>query len=115
MSTFTKVKLSGSTNGRGVKIAATATAGTTLHTADATALDEVWLYLQNNDAAVPIQVTIECGGTGSPDDLIIVTVPAKSGLALVIPGLVLTGSVVVAAFASVANKVIAFGFVNRIS
>ena len=38
MATFTKVKLSGSTNGRGIAVAATATLGTTIHAAHATAL-----------------------------------------------------------------------------
>ena len=33
MATFTKLKLSGSTDGKAIKVAATATAGTTIHTA----------------------------------------------------------------------------------
>lgn len=111
---FTKVKLTGSTNGRGIKVAATATAGTLLHTADATALDEIWIYLQNN-GTLEIQTTIEFGGVTVPDDNIILSVPVKSGLVLAVPGLLVTGSVVVRAFAGTANLVVAYGFVNRIS
>jgi hypothetical protein len=37
--TFSKLVLSGSTNGKAVKVVQTATAGTTIHTAHATALD----------------------------------------------------------------------------
>lgn len=114
MATFTKVKLSGSTNGRGIKVAATATAGTLLHTADATALDEIWLYLQN-DGTLEIQTTIEFGGVTVPDDNIILSIPVKSGLILAVPGLLVTGSVVVRAFAGTANLIVAYGFVNRIA
>ncbi|NBV35786.1 MAG: hypothetical protein EBR94_00725 [Bacteroidetes bacterium] len=37
MATFSKIALSGSTDGRMIKVAATATAGTTLHTGSTTA------------------------------------------------------------------------------
>ena len=43
MATYTVLKLSGGTDGKNIKVAATATAGTLLHTAHATALDRVWL------------------------------------------------------------------------
>ena len=45
MATYSKQKLSDSTNGRNIKVAATATAGTAIHTAVAGAsdLDEIWL------------------------------------------------------------------------
>jgi hypothetical protein len=114
MSTFSKVKLSASTDGRGVKVAATSSAGTTIHTADATALDEVWLYAYNSDTA-PITLTIQLGGTSTPDDDIKATLVPQPGLNLIVPGLILTNSVVVKAYASTANKVILYGFVNRIS
>jgi hypothetical protein len=106
--------LSGSTNGRPVKVVATATAGTTIHTAHATSIDEVWLWAVNTDTTAR-KLTIEFGGTSSPDDLIEVTIPAEGGLVLVVPGLVVTGSVVVRAFCATANVVNVVGFVNRIS
>jgi hypothetical protein len=51
MATFSKIVLSGSTDGRMIKVAATATAGTTIHTGSATAttFDEIWLYAVNSD------------------------------------------------------------------
>lgn len=111
---ITKLKLSGSTDGRMVKVAATATAGTTIHTAHATNLDEVWLWAVNSDTT-DRKLTIEFGGTSSPDDLIELTLSAESGLTLIVPGLILTNSVVVRAFAATANVANIAGFVNRIA
>lgn len=112
--TISKLKLSGSTDGRGVKVAATASAGTTIHAAHATALDEVWLWCVNSDTAAR-KLTVQLGGTSDPDDSIEVTIPAESGLVLVVPGLVVSNSVVVRAFAESANVLIVHGFVNRIA
>lgn len=112
---FTKVKLSGSTDGRQIKVVATATPGTTVHTAHATALDEIWLWAVNSSAN-PVKLTIEYGGTSSPDDLIEQTIEPESGLIILVPGSSpLTNSVVTAAFASVANVVMIQGYVNRIT
>ena len=119
MASFSKIVLSGSTDGRAIKVAATATPGTTIHTASATATDydEIWLYAQNTDTTAR-KLTIEWGGTSSPDDLIEITIPAESGLTLVAPGLVLKGNatpLVVSAFAATADVVTVHGYVNRIS
>lgn len=114
MTTYSKVKLSGSTDGRAVEVAATATPGTTIHTADATALDEIWLYLHNT-SLLGVDVTIQWGGVASPDDTLMLTIAPREGLVLAVPGLLLTNSLVLKSFASVTNVVLAFGFVNRIS
>ncbi len=119
MATFTKSKLSGSTDGRGVKVVATASAGTTIHTGSGTATtyDEVWLYAINTDST-DRKLTIEWGGTTSPDDLIEQTITAESGLTLIAPGLVLKGNaspLVIKAFAAAANVVIIHGFINQIT
>ncbi len=114
MTTITKLNLSGSTSGRPVKVVATATAGTLVHTAHATDLDELWLWAVNSDT-VDRKLTIEAGGVTAPDDLIEFTVPAEDGLHLVIPGIPYTGSVVVRAFAAAANVVTVSGYVNRIT
>ena len=114
MATYTKVKLSGSTDGRMIKVAATATLGTTIHTAHATSLDEIWLYAVNSDT-VDRKLTIEYGGATAPDNLIEVTIPAESGLILVCPGLILSNSLVVTAFAATANVIMIGGYVNRVS
>jgi hypothetical protein len=114
MATFTKAKLSGSTDGKQIKVVQTATAGTTIHTADATALDEIWLWAYNSDTA-DRELTIEWGEATAPDGNIKVTIPFKTGYVLVIPGLLLTNSAVVKAFAASANVIMINGYVNRIT
>lgn len=121
MATFSKQKLSGSTNGRGIAVVATATTGTTIHATgtSATTIDEIWLYA-NNIHSSAVTLTIEFGGTTVTSDLIQQSVAATpSGLVLVCAGLILTGTGSVAttitAFASVASKIEIFGFVNRIA
>ena len=118
MATAVKRKLSGSTDGRGIKVVATATAGTTIHTAVAGTtvgtFDEIWLFAYNSDASNQ-ELTIEFGGTTAPDDNIKVTVAAKAGLMLVVPGLILQNSSVVKAFAAAANVIVITGFVNAIT
>ena len=114
MTTIVKTVLSGSTNGRGVKVVATASAGTTIHTAHSTSEDEIWLYAQNTDST-DRKLTIQWGGVTSPDDEIEFTVKAEDGLYLVVPGLILTGGLVVRAFCASANVVIIQGFVSRIT
>lgn len=111
--TFTKLKLSGSTDGKQIKVAATATAGTTIHTAHSTSLDEVWLWAVNSSTSA-VKLTIEWGEATAPDGNVEVTVPAEAGYMLVIPGVVLTNSLVVKAFAATANVILINGYVNRI-
>jgi len=111
---ISKVLLSGGTNGRNVKIAATSSPGTTIHTADASAYDEVWLWACNTSSS-DVLLTVQLGGTSSPDDDIVLVIPAQSGYFLVVPGLPLTGSVVVKAFAATANVININGYVNRIT
>lgn len=112
--TFNKIKLSGSTDGKQIKVVQTATAGTTIHTAHATNLDEIWLYAVNSSGA-SVKLTIEWGEATAPDGNIEVSINAESGYTLVVPGLVLTNSLVVKAFAGTANVILINGFVNRIT
>jgi len=120
MATYNKITLSGSTDGRGIKVAATATPGTTIHTGSATATtyDEIWLYAQNTDTTAR-KLTVEWGGTTSPDDLLEVTIAAESGLVLIAPGLIIKGNasaaLVVKAFAATADVITVHGYVNRIT
>lgn len=115
--TYTKTVLSGSTHGKGIKIAATATPGTLIHTAIAstTDMDEVWLWCSNLDSSART-ITVEWGGTTDPDDLTQKTasVAANSSMLLLIPGLILRNALVVRAFGSVADVLIVAGYVNRI-
>lgn len=119
MATYSKIKLSGSTDGKLIKVAATATAGTTIHTGSSTTttIDEVWLYAVNSDTT-DRKLTIEFGGTSAPDDLIEQTITAESGLILVVAGLIIVGNatpLVVRAFAASTNVVMIGGYVNRIT
>ena len=119
MATFTKKILSGSTDGRAVKVAATSGTGTTIHTGSSTAttIDEIWLYAVNSSAS-SVKLTVQWGGTTDPDDLIELTVLAEAGLVTVAPGLVLKGNatpLVVHAFAATANVITIHGFVNQIA
>ena len=114
MATYSKVQLSGVTTGKNIKVVATATLGTTIHTAHASSIDELWLWAVNSDTT-DRKLTIEFGAAASPDDLVEYTVPAEDGLHLIIPGLTLTNSLVVRAFAASANVILINGFVNRIT
>lgn len=120
MAVFTKQLLSGSTQGRAIKVAATASAGTTIHTTgtSSTVIDEVWLYAYNSSTG-PITLTIQYGGTTAVDNDIRLDIPPTSGLTLVVPGLILTGTGsagnTVAAYAGTTNVITISGYVNRIS
>jgi hypothetical protein len=113
MATFTKQILSGSTDGKAVKVAATATAGTLIHTGSATVttIDEVWLYAVNSSAS-DVKLTIEWGEATAPDGNIELSVTAESGLVLVVPGLLVKGNataLTVKAFAATANVICCTG------
>lgn len=110
---ITKTIPSGSTDGKPVKIAQTATAGTLFHTADASAKDEIWMWVTNTDT-VDRKVTVEFGGATAPDWNIVMTIPTGD-VALVIPGVPLTNSTTCKAFAAAANVLNMFGYINRIS
>jgi hypothetical protein len=120
MATYSKVLLSGSTQGKAIKVAATASAGTTIHATgtSATIEDEIWLYAYNSSSAT-VTLTIQFGGTTAVDNDIKLSIPATSGLTLVVPGLILTGTGsaanTVAAYAATTNVITISGYVNRIA
>ena len=117
MATFTKTLLSGSTQGKAIKVVATATAGTTIHTAvsGTASLDEVWLYAHNSSAST-VKLTLEWGEATAPDGNIEINIGAEgAGLVLVAPGILLQNSLIIKAFAGTANVVTLTGYVNRIS
>ena len=115
MATYSKELLSGSTQGKGVLVVATSTAGTTIHTAVAgtTDVDEIWLYAVNAHTA-DIKLTLEWGEATEPTGNIEITVPSEAGLMLLTPGLLLQNGLVVKAFAGTASEVVIHGWVNRI-
>ncbi len=116
MATFAPVHASDSTSGRMIKVVATATPGTALHTAvtGTTDFDEIVISAMNSDT-VPRLLTIELGGTTDPDDLIEMTIPAQDGLHIVVPkGTTrLNGAVTVAAFAAAANVIVCLIAIDR--
>lgn len=119
MATYAKNLLSESVNGKAVKVAQTASPGTLIHTGstNTAVTDEVWLYAVNSDTT-PRKLTVQWGGTASPDDEIEVTIPSESGLVLVAPGLLLKGAataLVIRAFASAGNVITLHGYANRIT
>lgn len=120
MAVYSKVALSGSTQGKGIKVVQTASTGTTIHATGTSSsiIDEIWLYAYNSHTA-SVGLTIQFGGTTSPDNSIKLSIPADSGLTLVVPGLILTGTGSAAntvyAFAGTANVVTISGYVNRIT
>jgi hypothetical protein len=109
---YTREPLSGSTHGRGIKVVATGTPGTTIHTGQAstTLTDVVTLYCCNTDT-VTRRVTLEWGGTTSVDDNLIFDIPPKSTVPIV-PDLIIRNSLIIKAFCDTANIVSIFGFIN---
>ena len=119
MATFTKNKLSGSTDGLPIRVSGTNSAGAiTVHTAvagtTAGVFDEIWIYA-NNTGASAVKLTIEYGTATAVDGNIELTIAAEAGLVLVIPGLILQNAKVVEAFAGTADVILLTGFVNSIT
>lgn len=119
MASFSKLILTGSTNGRGIQVNATTSPGTTVHTGSTTVtdFDEVWLYA-NNSGTADVKLTVEWGGTSVPADHIEVTIPGESGLVPIAPGLLVKGAataLIIRAFAGTASVINLHGYVNRIS
>ena len=113
---YSKAPLSGSTHGRGIKVSATSIgSGTTIHTgvASTSDIDLVTLFAYNDDT-VPRVLTLGWGGTTDPDDLIIVTIAAQAGLALIVTDMPIRNSLVVKAAGSAADVIVLFGSVNQI-
>lgn len=116
--TMSKIPLSASTNGRGIKVTTVAPidgSDTTIHAAVAgtSDTDYITLYVYNDDT-VTRRLEIGWGGTTDPDDLIIQDVPSKQGLFLVVADLPLRNGLVVVASAEAANVLVIYGHVTRI-
>ena len=119
MATFTKNKLSGSTDGKAVKVTGTSSgASVTVHTAVAGTtsgvFDEIWIYA-NNTSATTVKLTLEWGTTSAADGNIELNVAGESGLVLVVAGLILQNSLIVKAFAGTGDVILLTGYVNSIT
>ena len=112
-----KRKLSGSTDGIGISITQTATAGNTIHTAvawtTAGTYDEIWLRATNNHTAA-VNLTIEYGNATATNN-INMSIPSKTWLYLVCPWLILQNWGTVKAFAWTTAVITIDWFVNSIS
>ena|SRR3990167_8099252 len=109
--------LSGSTNGKPIKVVATATPGTTIHTAvtGTASVDIMRLVAHNSDTSART-LTVEFGGATDPDDLIVKTmsIPANSSVPVVVD-IPLQNALVIKAFASAASVVTITGEVKNIT
>lgn len=106
--------LSGSTSGRPIKVAATGTPGTLIHTAvSGSAQFDGLCIFANNTSNAAVMLTLEWGGTTSPDDLNEISIPGEHGKFLVVNGDKLNGGVAVRAFAGSANVINITGWVER--
>jgi hypothetical protein len=118
MASYSRQLLSGSTNGRNIPVAATATPGTLLHTAIAgtTSFDEVYLWAANVTGSAAT-LTIEFGGVLDPGDHLVkaYSIPANSAPIPICTGQVLQNGLVCRAFSGTASAINISGFVNRIS
>ena len=111
MATFSKQTFS-----EGVSLLVTGTTTSfakTIHTVPSNVKDEIWIYGTNNDVS-SVNLTIEFGNNETKNN-IKQSIPATSGLTILIPGLVLTASQTVKAFAATTEKITLHGYVNRIS
>lgn len=117
MATYSRLLLSGSTNGREIPVAAIVTPGTLLHTAvaGAASFDELYLWASNVTGAAAT-LTIEWGGVLDPGDHMTkaVSIPANSPPIPIVTGQVMNNSLVTRAFSGTASAINISGYVNRI-
>ena len=118
MATYSRILLSGSTNGREIPVAATATPGTLIHTsvAGAASFDEIYLWASNVTGSAAT-LTLEWGGVTDPGDHLVksVSIPANSPPIPIATGQVLNNSLVLRAFSGTASAINVGGYVNRIA
>lgn len=118
MATATKIKLSGSTDGKGIKVTTASPldgSDTTIHTAvsGTTDYDLVTLFATNPTAS-PVELFLGWGGTTDPDNLIRVTIPSRSGQVLVAADEPIQNGAVIVASAATTNAIVIYGYVNRL-
>lgn len=100
--------LSGSSGGQPIKVTATASPGTMVHTVNTNRV-RATLFAVNTDSTDRL-LTIQFGGTTEPDNSIEVTVPAVGGPIEVISGQPLAQGKSIRAFAATGNVVLVYGF-----
>lgn len=107
-------KLSASTDGLAVTVAATSSPGTTIHTATSSTatgtFDLVTLYALNTHTA-DVVLTVEFGGTATANQ-IKQNIPYQSGLFIVCDSLPVQNAKSIAAFAGTTNVIQIYGWVT---
>ena len=118
--TVSKIKLSGSTDGKGIKVVHTSS-GTadTIHQAQsgqvAGNFDEIWLYAINNDTVTRL-LSLGFGGLNAEDTLNVNVGPQGDVPICIVNGWPLQNALYVKAWcAAAANVITIFGFVNKIT
>jgi len=120
MATYSRLGLSGTTNGRTLNVTSTAggASSQTLHTAIAgtSAWDEIYIWASNVTGVVAT-LTIEWGGVSDPNDHICkaVSIPANSPPIPIVTGEVLQNSLLCKVFSGTSGAINVSGYVNRIS
>lgn len=118
MANFSRLLLSGSTNGRVIPVAATTTPGTLVHTAlvGVVGYDEIYLWVTNITGTVAT-LTLEWGGVTAPGDHLVTTlsIPANSPPLPIATGQVLNNGLILRAFSGTASALNLSGYVNRIA
>jgi len=114
---MSRAHFSGSTSGRPIPVAATATPGTTIHiaVAGAISMDVIYMFV-SNVTAVAATLTVEFGGVSDPGDHIVkaMSVAANSGLVPVVLGQGMNGGLTIKAFSPTASALNITGWVNQI-
>jgi len=116
MTEVTRVGLSSSDDGEMVVVVATATVGTTIHTAttqtSTSRYDEVWLFASNSHSAA-VDLTMEIDIANSSTSKFKVSIPKDDGLFVVLPGVSIHNGKKITAFASVASVINVVGYVEQ--
>ena len=120
MAEFSKILLSGSTDGQGISITATTPGGgTVIHTAVSGptpgSYDEVWAYAYST-VTTTAQLNMSIGPTTNTGSRWSYTVSAgdPAGLHLVAPGLVISNAMQTKCWVTTADAFRIFGYANRI-
>lgn len=106
---ITKEFFSAGANGAPIPVVATGSPGTLIHTAHATAKDEIWLLISNPTPG-DIIASVEKGGVSPSSEF---NIPARSTVR-VLPGVPLSNSLTVNVYGASVGLV-ADGWVNRIA
>jgi hypothetical protein len=118
MGTYSKIILSGSTDGEGLRLTVTApSTGLVVHTCvtgAAQSIDELWLYAHST-VSTEIELSYALGPTTATGSRVRHTITAdqKRGQILIIPGLVGRNAKEWKCWVTTTDRVNLFGYVNR--